>query len=44
MKHTKKIVDESVEEFVHHCFAGKVGDGFEAVVDVEGGDHHEEAW
>ena len=34
----EEVVDESVEELVRHCSAGHMGDGLEAVVDVESGD------
>ena len=37
----EEVVDEGVEELVHHCSRGHVRDGFEAVVDVEAG-HLEE--
>jgi len=39
----EQVVDEGVQELVHHGAGGHVRDGFQPVVDVERWYHHQEA-
>lgn len=40
---SEEVIDKCVEELVGHGFSWHVRDRFESVVDVEGGNHHEES-
>lgn len=39
----KKVIDERVEELVRHGLSWHVCHGFQAIVDVQGWDHHQES-
>ncbi|MFN9900397.1 MAG: hypothetical protein ACK55Z_16725, partial [bacterium] len=39
----KQVIDDCVQELVHHCTPGQVGNALELVVDKELGCHHDKA-